>query len=109
MVLVLAGCARIGNSELQFTPAVFPECNGPNIVVDVAWDATAHTREPIRLMVYKPGNRPKLWYQGAPKGSLDTGKWMADGSTMELLDAQGNLLAMRTLETVPCGSGGKPH
>ncbi len=98
----LAGCARFGNASLTFTPSVFPECKGPNIVVDVAWDATARTKKPVRLYVYQPGWSPNLWQQAPPSGHRDTGPWMADGTTIALEDSSGRLLAMRTLETVPC-------
>ncbi len=101
-ILLAAGCSRAGNSMLQFSPASFPECKGPNIVVRVSWDATKKTKKDIRIQVYKPGKTPNIWYMGPPKGQRDTGAWMADGSTMRLLDAKGRLLAMRTLETTPC-------
>lgn len=98
----LAGCARFGNASLTFTPSVFPECKGPNIVVDVAWDATARTKKPVQLLAYQPGSPPNKWQQAPPKGHRNTGMWMADGTTIVLEDSSGRLLAMRTLETVPC-------
>ena len=101
-ILLAAGCSRVGNSMLQFSPASFPECKGPNIVVRVNWDATRKTKENIRIQVYKPGNAPKVWYMGPPKGQRDTDKWMADGSTMRLIDAKERVLAMRTMETTRC-------
>lgn len=101
-VLLLAGCSRFGSPALQFSPAMFPDCEDPNIVVHVSWDATGVTTESITIQVYKPGHAPTVWYKGPPKGQRDTGKWMADGSTMRLLDSQGRLLAMRTLQTTPC-------
>lgn len=109
-ILLLTGCAQLGNSELQFNPSIFPECQGPDIAVEVSWDATSRTREPIRLVVYKPGQRPKIWYEGPPKGHQQTGKWMADGSTIRLMDAHNKLLAERTLETIPCqGTSANPE
>lgn len=101
-ILLAAGCSRAGNSMLEFSPASFPECKGPNIVVRVSWDATEKTRKNVRIQVYKPGKTPNTWYMGPPKGQRDTDQWMADGSTMRLLDAKGRLLAMRTMETTPC-------
>lgn len=101
-LVLVAGCTRFGNSMLEFSPTSFPDCKGPNIVVHVSWDATSKTKQNISIQVYKPGKGPTVWYVGAPKGQLDTGKWMADGSTMRLIDSKGNLLAMRTLVTTPC-------
>jgi hypothetical protein len=88
---------------LQFTPASFPECKGPNIVVNARWNATGKTKDKITILVYKPGHAPAIWMSNAaPTGQSDTGEWMSDGSTMRLIDAKGRLLAMRTLVTTPC-------
>jgi hypothetical protein len=98
-----AGCSRFGNPMLQFSPASFPECKGPDIVVHVSWNATGKTKGPVNILVYKPGHAPTVWTSSAtPKGQQDTGAWMSDGSTMRLVDAKGRLLAMRTLVTTPC-------
>lgn len=101
-LMLAAGCSRFGNSMLQFSPESFPDCKGPNIVVQVSWNATSKTKQNVRIQVYKPGKSPTVWYMGPPKGQRKTGKWMADGSTMRLISAKGKLLAMRTLETTPC-------
>ena len=101
-VMLAAGCSRFGNSMLQFTPESFSDCKGPNIVVHVSWDATSKTKRNVSIEVYKPGKAPTVWYMGPPKGQRDTGEWMADGSTVRLIDAKGKLLAMRTLTTTPC-------
>lgn len=101
-LMLVAGCSRFGNSMLEFSPASFPDCKGPNIIVHVDWDATSRTKQNISIQVYKPGKSPTVWYMGPPKGQRDTGKWMADGSTMRLIDSKGKLLAMRTLETTLC-------
>jgi hypothetical protein len=87
---------------LELTPTSFPACQGPNIVAHVRWDATSSTRSSIKIFVHKAGNTPKLWFSGAPAGEADTGKWIADGSTLELTDDKGRLLARRTMETTPC-------
>jgi hypothetical protein len=89
-------------ASLELTPASFPMCQGPNIVAHVRWDARSSTNKPIKIFVHKAGNPPKLWYGGAPAGEADTGKWIADGSTLELTDHKGRLLARRTMETTPC-------
>ncbi|MEO9090904.1 MAG: hypothetical protein ABI247_11300 [Rhodanobacter sp.] len=102
VVMLVAGCSRFGDDMLQFNPTSFPDCKGPNIVVQVTWDATGKTKQNVTIQVYKPGNSPTVWYVGAPKGHHDTGEWMADGSTMRLIDSNNKLLAMRTLETTPC-------
>lgn len=101
-ILCLSGCARLGNAELQFTPSVFSECEGPDIVVSVAWDATLQTQGPVFLEVHRLGQRPQLWMETAASGHSDTGDWMSDGTTIELRDDKGRLLAMRTLEMTPC-------
>jgi hypothetical protein len=101
-VLLAAGCSRFGNSMLEFTPASFPDCKGPNIVVHVRWNASGKTKDKVTILVYKPGHAPVIWMSAAPKGQGDTGKWMSDGSTMRLIDAKGRLLAMRTLTTTLC-------
>ena len=100
--MLLSGCSHFGNSDLQITPAVFPECTGPDIVVHVQWDATSVTRHPVNLFVHKPGQAPTLWRQDAPKGKADTGKWASDGWTVSLQTKDGRLLATRTLQTTPC-------
>lgn len=101
--LLATGCSRVGNSMLEFSPAVFSECEGVNIVAHVRWDATSKTHEPVTLLVYKLGKKPTVWMRNVdPKGAEDTGKWMTDGSTMRLVDAKGRLLAMRTMQTTEC-------
>lgn len=102
-VVTAAGCAQLGNSMLEFSPASFSDCEITNIVVNVRWDATSKTDEPVTLLVYKPGKKPVAWMADlAPKGEADTGKWMSDGSTMRLVDAHGRVLAMRTMQTTAC-------
>lgn len=109
VALLLGGCTQFGNAQLQFTPSSFPTCKGPNIVVDVSWDATSRTKQPIHLMVNKPGGQPRLWIEAPPKGHRKTPKWMSDGTTMQLRNAHGKLLAERTLTTTACSraTGGK--
>lgn len=103
VICVLAGCARFGDSALVITPTVFSECQGTDIVVHVAWDATRQVRQQnVKLFVYKPGQLPKLWMVAAPKGTADTGRWASDGWTVMLEDAQGRVLGMRTLQATPC-------
>lgn len=104
---VLAGCSHFGNDMLEITPAVFSECQGPDIVVHVGWNATrAVKRGGVGLIVYKPGQRPVLWKHGKPKGEADTGKWASDGLTAVLVRDNGRLLATRTLESTPCATTG---
>lgn len=102
MIVTLSACSHVGNDRLEISPAVFSECNGPNTVVRVTWDATPLTTKPIDLFVHKPGQRPILWRQDAPKGAADTGHWASDGWTVTLVDSHGRLLATRTLESRPC-------
>lgn len=99
------GCSRFGDSALEITPAVFSECQGTDIVVHVAWDATrfADGKE-VKLFVYKPGQLPKLWMVTAPKGSADTGQWASDGWTVTLENAKGRVIGMRTLQTTACAA-----
>lgn len=102
-IVLAVGCSRFGNAMLQFSPASFSDCKGPNIVVHVSWDAMRKTKGPVTILVYKPGRPPVVWMPNvAPAGAHDTGEWMSDGSTMRLVDAKGRLLAMRTLETTAC-------
>lgn len=90
------------HASLELTPTSFPVCHGPDIVAHVRWDARSSTRSSIKMFVHKPGNAPKLWFSGAPVGEADTGKWIADGSTLELTDHKGRILARRTMETTRC-------
>jgi hypothetical protein len=107
-LLVLTGvfltALTLGKRPAYFAlyPASFPDCHGPNIVAHVRWDATSRTRRHIRIYVYKVGNPPKLWYEGAPAGEMDTGKWVADGSTFDLRDHHDQLLARRTMQSTVC-------
>ena len=104
--IFLFGVTAAGrHASLELTPTSFPMCQGPNIVAHVRWDATSSTRRSIKIFVHKTGNAPKLWFVGAPVGETDTGKWIADGSTLELTDHKGRLLARRTMETTPCKGG----
>lgn len=102
VILAGDGCSRIGNSMLMISPESYPECEGPNIAVHVSWDATGVTQEHVTINIQQPGKPPKLWNVGSPKGEDDTGAWMTDGSTLQLVNANGTLLAMRTLETTAC-------
>lgn len=99
-VSLLAGCGR--GARFDVTPASFPECRGPNIVAHVSWDAQSVTTDPVRIYIYKVGNPKVLWYQGSPKGDKDTGKWIADGSTLVLETSNGRVLGRHTIETTPC-------
>jgi hypothetical protein len=101
-LLVLAGCAAFGSLALEFTPATLPSCKGPLIVVHVRWDFETKTRQPVRIYVSSPGERRKLWTIAAPKGEMDTGRWMHDGSTITVRSSKGRLLGIRTLEATPC-------
>jgi len=89
----------------EVTPASFPECEGPNIVAHVAWDASRVAKDHVLIFTYKMGNRPKLWSASPVKGEADTGKWVADGSTVELVDDQNRVLAKRTMQSTPCERG----
>jgi hypothetical protein len=104
-VFVFGVTHAVRHAYFELTPKSFPVCQGPNIVAHVRWDATSSTREPVRIFVHKVGNAPKLWFSGSPAGEADTGKWIGDGSTLELTDHKGRLLARRTMETTPCAPG----
>lgn len=97
--LVLAGCSAFGSSELEFTPATLPACEGPLIVVHLRWNFEAETEKPVRIYISSPGEVPKLWSITGPKGEASTGRWMHDGSTITVRSSQGRLLGIRTLET----------
>lgn len=102
-IVALGGCSHFGDSTLEITPAEFPECHGPDIVVHVAWNASRSAEgENVKLLVYKPGQLPKLWMVAPPKGEADTGQWASDGWTVMLENAHGKLLGTRTLQTTPC-------
>lgn len=105
LVAMISACSHVGNDRLEISPKVFSECGGPNTVVRVTWDATPLTTKPVDLFVHKPGQRPTLWRQDAPKGAADTGHWASDGWTVTLVDSSGRLLATRTLESRPCDKG----
>lgn len=49
------------------------------------------TTRPISMFVHKPGCRPVVWTSNmaAYKEQADTGKWMSDRKTMQLVDARG--------------------
>lgn len=99
----VGGCSHFGNHALQITPAVFSECEGTNIAVNVKWDATSvGNGGAVRLFVYKPGQVPTLWQLAAPKGEAHTGKWASDGWTVTLVGDHGKLLGVRTLQSTPC-------
>lgn len=103
--LAVAGCARFGDATLEITPTAFSECQGDDIVVHVAWDASRLARgKNVRLFVYKPGQLPKLWMAAAPKGAADTGQWASDGWTVMMKDAKGRVIGMRTLQTTACAA-----
>lgn len=102
-VLALGGCSRFGDSMLEIAPTSFSECEGPNTVVRVTWNATSVVHNGhVRLFVYKPGGRPRLWIEAAPAGSAETGRWASDGWTVTLVGDEDRLLAMRTLQSEPC-------
>lgn len=105
LLLLVAACSS--SVVFDVTPTSFPECEGPNVVAHVTWDATSVTDDPVRIYVYKIGNPKVLWYQGAGKGKRDTGKWIADGSTLLLQTKAGKVLAERTMESTVC-EGPKP-
>ena len=101
--LAIPGCSRFGNGMLEITPAVFSECQGVNISVHVAWDATSVVEHgTVKLFVHKPGHLPVLWRQSPPKGEADTGEWASDGWTITLVDDDHDVLSTRTLQTTPC-------
>lgn len=107
VALALASCSHFGNGMLEISPAVYPDCQAPDIAVRVTWDATAVVKGGgVQLLVYKPGRQPKLWLQAAAKGEAETGQWASDGWTVILRDEHGKLLATRTLQTTACPEPG---
>lgn len=102
-VIFFFGVTAAGrHASLELTPASFPVCQGPNVRVHVRWNAASSTHKSIKIFVHGAGNAPKLWFSGAPLGETVTGKWMADGSTLDLTDHNGKLLARRTMVTTLC-------
>lgn len=98
---VLAGCKK---PDLDISPMIFSECAGKSTVAHVEWRVPGTPVTPIGIYVAGVSHAPILWHSGGRIGKSDTGKWVFDGTTFSLRDGKGNLLARRTVTSVPCKS-----
>lgn len=86
---------------LEMEPAQVPDCELPARVT-VHWDARKASPKGIALEISELGQQPRLWAKTKARGSEQTGPWLQDGDSITLRDANGRILARRTLTTVPC-------
>lgn len=99
--LLFAGCARMGQAELELVPAVVAECKLPTATV-VRWDVSRLGLRKARLEINNLGEPRKFWINGEAAGSAEAGAWARDGYTVTLLSMNGVVLARRTLTTFDC-------
>jgi hypothetical protein len=109
-IAVLATGCRLflkgGVAFLTVTPDRIEQCTSPNVAVEVRWYAP---RMPlVNIYTSKLGEPPQLWLTAGGRGTIRTGTWIADGSTVLITDAQGRTLARRTVTSVDCGPDA-PH
>lgn len=93
MVLV----AGRSHSLLQFSEASFPDCNGPNIVVRVSWNAMGRkTTERANILVSELGRNEVVETLRGARGKKALEKEWRMALTFASVDASGRLLTMRT-------------
>ena len=73
------------------------------ISVEVEWNATSAGTEGVHVYLQNPNEEAKLWSSAGAVSKGNTGEWLRDGSTVRLVNADGNQdLASITLKDVPC-------
>lgn len=90
---------------LTIRPGAIDRCKAKDgvIAVDVEWNATAAHTEGVKVYLQNVGEEEKLWTASGAVGKETTGKWMRNGATIRLVNADGGKeLAKLDLGDVPC-------
>lgn len=88
-------------ARLRLVPDRVSLCQPPTNAIEVHWQAPRKVPV-VNIYVYDVGQKPRLWLSAGNSGRQRTGEWLGDGSTVELTDAQGRVLAKRTLTSKDC-------
>jgi hypothetical protein len=99
--LALVGCKKV---EFDVSPMTFSDCKGKSITAHLKWRVPGKPVMPINIYVADVIHAPTLWHSDGRSGEADAGNWIFDGTTFSLRDGQGNLLARRTITSIPCSA-----
>lgn len=91
---------------LSIVPERLDGCQAPGTLsaVMVWWNASKHGSARVELYVANGASgKGKLWTAGGATGRQRTGRWIREGSVIELRDAgDGELLERTVVEAAPC-------
>ena len=90
---------------LTLRPGAIDRCKETDglAAVEVSWDATAAKTEGVHVFLQNLGEERRLWSTAGAVGKDTTGKWMRDGATVILVNANNDQeLARVQLKDVPC-------
>lgn len=99
--------ASLSDSQNMLTirPGGIDRCTDQDgvISVEVEWNASSVGTEGVHIYLQNPNEEAKLWSSAGAVSKGNTGEWLRDGSTVRLVNADGNQdLASITLKDVPC-------
>lgn len=87
------------------TPVSIRVCEHPDLrmSVNVTWNAQGARAKTVVIWVNDGTSGPKRWFYGNPSDHAETGNWIADNTTLRMMDGDtGRLLAMRRLHVTQC-------
>ncbi len=99
LLTLLIGCSR---GKLDISPQHFSQCEGLSTSVHVRWNISENDRPGAKIYISDVNHQPRIWKVVNPSGEADTEKAIYDGTTFTLRDAQGVLLARRTVTAESC-------
>ena len=97
--------AQISNGMLIVDPATVDLCKEPDgaMAAKVSWNASPAGTEGVEVWLQGPGEEKKLWSAGGAVSSAQTGRWLRDGSSVTLVNAENKQeLARIQINSRPC-------
>ena len=99
-IILMSGCDVTGSFVIS--PSPIDSCGRENRTITASWSVQSTQVRTVRVFIKAPAAEEKLWTEGGPQASKDTGPWVFDGVTFVFRDQDGNELARRTAKLQKC-------
>jgi hypothetical protein len=95
----------IKDVTFRIEPEVIRICEHPDlrVALNVTWDTSAVNTQAVTIWVDDGTSGARRWMTSGSSGHAETGNWIADNTTLRLVDTRTNkTLAMRRVHAMQC-------